>query len=188
MASVPASIFMARWTSSEAVSRSTLPISLRYMRTGSPVSMTVEVSCLRARARLERLGLAVLALGTERRASLTAFASAALSDSPSSSSNSSLETSSSSKSSSESSPEENSWLEDSLLVISTPFARSASYRSESSSESTSMSLMASWMSSSETLADALAPPASSSRTRVSSSESLLSDFFLLPATYLPFDA
>ena len=73
-------------------------------------------------------------------------------------------------------------------MMSTPFARSASYRSESSSESTSMSLMASWMSSSETLAGALAPPASSSRTRVSSSESLLSDFFLLPATYLPFDA
>ena len=67
VASVPASIFMARLTSSEAVSRSTLPISLRYIRTGSPVSMAVEVSARRARAREERLGLATRALGTERK-------------------------------------------------------------------------------------------------------------------------
>ena len=42
---------MARSTSSEAVSRSTLPISLRYMRTGSPVSITVEASMPRTRER-----------------------------------------------------------------------------------------------------------------------------------------
>ena len=135
VASVPASIFMARWTSSSAVSRSTLPISLRYMRTGSPVSMTVEVSCRRAWARLERLGFETLALGTERRASLISLASLAASDS--SSSSPSRESSSSEKSSSE--PKSSSSSPASMepmpkaglaaspdVVISTPLARSVS--------------------------------------------------------------
>ena len=129
-ASVPASIFMARLTSSEAVSRSTLPISLRYMRTGSPVSMAVEVSARRARAREERLGLATRALGTERRASLTILASATLSDSPSSSSSNDSTSSSSSSpksSSTETSAEKSSG--ESVAgepLTSTPRERSAS--------------------------------------------------------------
>ena len=128
-ASVPASIFMARLTSSEAVSRSTLPISLRYMRTGSPVSIAVEVSWRRARAREERLGLETRALGTERRASFTALASAALSDwSSSSSSNSSPETSSSKSSSEESSSSmaNSAGVDSEALLTSTPRARRAS--------------------------------------------------------------
>ena len=131
VASVPASIFMARLTSSEAVSRSTLPISLRYMRTGSPVSMTVEVSTRRARARLERLGLDALALGTERRASLMALASLTASESssssssrePSSESESEPEPESSSKSSASSDEKSAEGVLASLLMTSTPCER-----------------------------------------------------------------
>ena len=127
VASVPASIFMARLTSSEAVSRSTLPISLRYMRTGSPVSMTVEVSTRRARARLERLGLDALALGTERRASLMALASLTASESSSSSSSressSESEPESSSKSSASSDEKSVEGALASLLMTSTPRER-----------------------------------------------------------------
>ena len=43
VAATPASLFMARSISSAAVSSGTLPISFRYMRTGSPVSMTAEL-------------------------------------------------------------------------------------------------------------------------------------------------
>ena len=50
MAATPASIFMARSISSAAVSKGTLPISLRYMRTGSPVSMVTPASAPRLRA------------------------------------------------------------------------------------------------------------------------------------------
>ena len=56
VAATPASIFMARSISSAAVSRGTLPISLRYMRTGSPVSMVTPASALRlARLRARAL-------------------------------------------------------------------------------------------------------------------------------------
>ncbi len=151
-ASVPASIFMARLTSSWAVSRSTLPISFRYMRTGSPVSMTVELSVRRERALDERLR--VLPLGVEeRRISLAARASlrASASSSSSSSRSSSPSRSSSSSSSSRSSRSSASPMAEppsSAFAMSTPFARMTSYMSESSSSSTSTSAMASWMSSS----------------------------------------
>ena len=49
VAATPASIFMARSISSAAVSSGTLPISFRYMRTGSPVSMVTPASALRLR-------------------------------------------------------------------------------------------------------------------------------------------
>ncbi len=56
VAATPASIFMARSISSAAVSSGTLPISFRYMRTGSPVSMvTLGVGAAFAR----RAGLAL---------------------------------------------------------------------------------------------------------------------------------
>ncbi|MPN20139.1 hypothetical protein SDC9_167516 [bioreactor metagenome] len=49
VAAMPASIFIARSISSAALSRGTLPISLRYIRTGSPVSMVTPASALRLR-------------------------------------------------------------------------------------------------------------------------------------------
>ncbi len=55
MAATPASIFMARSISSAAVSSGTLPISFRYMRTGSPVSMVTPASMSRLRAALRTL-------------------------------------------------------------------------------------------------------------------------------------
>ena len=62
MAATPASIFMARSISSAAVSSGTLPISLRYMRTGSPVSMVTLASALRLRT--ERTLLLPATLGS----------------------------------------------------------------------------------------------------------------------------
>ena len=130
VASVPASIFIARLTSSDAVRRSTLPISLRYMRTGSPVSITVEVSVLRARAREERLGLEVFALGTDFSASLTCRASLSAPASSSSSSSSSRGASSKSSSaltkSSSETVSENSTDPSDTEVISTFLLRSVS--------------------------------------------------------------
>ena len=55
VAATPASIFMARSISSAAVNSGTLPISLRYMRTGSPVSMVTDVSAERRRTFEERV-------------------------------------------------------------------------------------------------------------------------------------
>ena len=145
-AAVPASIFIARCTSSDAVSRSTLPISLRYMRTGSPVSITVVVSERRARAREERFGLETFALETERRASLTSRASFTASKSSSSSSSKSDESSKSSSDEKSSSTASSSMAKETVasdaVVISTPLTRSESYRSESSSSLTSTSRMA----------------------------------------------
>ncbi len=46
VAATPASIFIARSTSSAAVSNGTLPISFRYILTGSPVSMVTLESVL----------------------------------------------------------------------------------------------------------------------------------------------
>ncbi len=146
---------MARWTSSEAVSRSTLPISLRYMRTGSPVSITVELSWRLERARLERFF--AWFFGAERSTSLAARASArasrsALSSSLISSTSSSTISrfsSSPSISDAERSPAAASGRSPSPFIW-TPFSRMASYTSESSSSSTSTSTRASWISSSVT--------------------------------------
>ena len=62
-AATPASIFMARSISSAAVSSGTLPISFRYMRTGSPVSMVTPPSFARLRV-ARRLLRAVVTFGS----------------------------------------------------------------------------------------------------------------------------
>ena len=62
-AATPASIFMARSISSAAVSSGTLPISFRYMRTGSPVSMVTLPSPERLRA-ARAFARAVVTLGS----------------------------------------------------------------------------------------------------------------------------
>ena len=55
VAATPASIFIARSISSAAVRRETLPISFKYIRTGSPVKRATDESpaCLRLRERLD---------------------------------------------------------------------------------------------------------------------------------------
>ena len=150
VASRPASIFMARSTSSAAVRRSTLPISFRYMRTGSPVSMTVEASMPRGRVRLRVVRTRDFFLGFSEDISASAILATlrswsslvSSSESPSISRSSSWFKPASSSRDASSSPAE---------TISMPRSRRFLYREFNCASLTSMSLRAIWISSSVTV-------------------------------------